>query len=85
MPMIGKSTHQARVLNIFDRFCNLINDNGEVLSIAAPEIGNAPFNILLKDLEFSFFNYLDVGSPITVGFNRVAIGEVMVDTQLAAR
>ncbi len=76
-------TRQARVLNIFDRVCNLINDSGEVLSIAAPEIGNGPFNILLKDLEFSFLNYLEVGSPITVGINRVAIGEVMVDTHQA--
>ena len=36
-----------RILYVFDRACNLINEPREVLSIVTPQIGNGPFNLVM--------------------------------------
>jgi hypothetical protein len=39
------NTRYPRILHVFDRACNLINERREVLSIVTPQIGNGPFNL----------------------------------------
>ena len=46
---LANSRH-PRVLHVFDRACNLINERREVLSIATPQIGNGPFNLVIPRL-----------------------------------
>jgi hypothetical protein len=43
----------ARVLHVFKDACNLIADDGEILSLVMPTIGDGPFNIILEPLIFS--------------------------------
>jgi hypothetical protein len=74
---------KARVLHLFKHACNLVNENGEVLSIVGSEIGEGPFNILLKDLEFSFLNYLNVETPIITRSNYISLGNINIDTHHA--
>lgn len=38
----------ARILHVFDPVCNLINEEGEVLSLVGPFVGNGPFSALVE-------------------------------------
>ncbi len=43
------NTRYPRILHVFGRACNLIDDRREVLSIVTPQIGNGPFNLVSED------------------------------------
>ncbi len=42
-------SRRARVLNRFDQVCNLVNDEGDVISIVSGNIGPGPFNMILDE------------------------------------
>jgi len=44
------NSRQLRILHIFDRACNLINERRKVLSIVTQQIGNGPFNLVIPRL-----------------------------------
>ena len=44
------NSRHPRILHVFDRACNLINERREVLSIVTPQIGNGPFNLVVPGL-----------------------------------
>jgi len=39
----------SRILHVFDRACNLVNERGAVLSLVSERIGNGPFNVVLGE------------------------------------
>jgi hypothetical protein len=70
-------TRQARILHVFDRACNLINEHGEVLSIVGPHIEAGPFNLVIAT-EVSFSAYIDVRSPVSIRTDRLQLGNLTI-------
>lgn len=66
------ASQYARVLHAFDDACNLINEDGEVLSIVTQKIGNGPFNLVL-DEEVLFSGYLNAESKIVIQSNQLIV------------
>lgn len=73
------NSRSSRILHVFDQACNLINEQGEVLSIVAPEIGNGPFN-LVNDDGVLFSEHLSVQSPISNSRNHLNLGNLTIST-----
>lgn len=76
-------SRQARVLHVFDRACNLINERGEVLSIVTQQIGNGPFNLVIQD-DILFSDHLNVQSPISIRENQLNLGTLTINTDTAS-
>jgi hypothetical protein len=76
------NTCHPRILHIFDRACNLINEGGEVLSVVTPDIGNGPFNLVLED-DLCISECLGLQSLITVSGNQLTLGDLTINTDNA--
>ena len=74
------SSRHPRVLHVFSRVCNLINERGEILSVVTPRIGEGPFNLVVKE-NISFEEYVDVGAAILILHDHLVIGDLTVDLQ----
>src|SRR5512143_1819426 len=72
------SSH-PRVLHVFDRVCNLINEDGDVLSIVAPQIGNGPFNVVIEN-DILFSKYVKIDSVISISGDQVTLGDLVLET-----
>ena len=77
------SSHQPRILHVFDQACNLINEHKEVLSVVTPQIGNGPFNLVLED-EILFSNHLTAKSQVFILDNQLLIGDLIINMEDAA-
>jgi len=84
-----ESQAPSKVLHVFPKACNLINDDGEVLSVVASEIGAGPFSIVLRpDINGvagfeGFTNWVDASSPIQTDTHTIFLGDLQVDTSEA--
>ena len=76
------SSRQPRVLHLFDRACNLINEQGEVLSVVSRSIGDGPFNLVI-DSEVKFTKYFDLESPIFCLADQLALGNLNINITTA--
>ncbi|MCH7663586.1 MAG: hypothetical protein IH859_06925, partial [Chloroflexi bacterium] len=63
---------EARVLHVFEHACNLINIEGETISIVNTIIGNGPFNVLIPTINFREF--LDENSTIRINKSVISLG-----------
>lgn len=72
-----KNARYARILHVFDRACNLINQRGEVLSIVTPQIGAGPFNLVIEEDVF-FSDHLEVQSPISIRTDQLHLGDLTI-------
>jgi len=77
-----KSRH-PRILHVFDKACNLINEHREVLSIVTPQIGNGPFNLVIQD-DVLLSEHLNVESPISIYENQSVLGDLNINTSEAS-
>ena len=75
---LANSRH-PRLLHIFDRVCNLINERSEVLSIVTPQIGNGPFNLVVED-EICFFDHSTLETSISLSPSQLTIGDLIIQT-----
>ena len=57
----------ARILHLFDEVCNLVNDQGEVLSLVTPAVGPGPFNMVIDGDFPTHLSSLDMRQPVVVG------------------
>lgn len=73
------STHHPRILHIFDRACNLINERREVLSIVTRQIGNGPFNLVIED-DVCFAEHINLKSPVSNYPHQLTLGDLTVHT-----
>ena len=73
------NTHRPRILHIFDRACNLINEQGDVLSLVTPQIGNGPFNLVLEE-KIHFPEHLTLDSPISTSTTLIKLGDLTIHT-----
>ena len=66
------NSRQARILHVFNRACNLINERREVLSIVTQRIRKGPFNFVIEDnILFSHHRHAD--SPILICENQLRL------------
>jgi len=72
----------ARVLHVFGRACNLINEDGELLSIVTPEIGDGPLNLVIRE-SACFPDFLRAQSPVSVSADGLALGSICIRTTAA--
>ena len=70
-------TRAPRILHIFDRTCNLINEHWEVLSIVTPQIGNGPFNLVLGG-NVCFSEHLSLPSGVSISPNNLMLGDLII-------
>jgi hypothetical protein len=84
-----ESQAPAKVLHVFPKACNLINNDGEVLSVVASDIGAGPFSIVLRPdtngvTGFKgFSNWVYAASPIQTETHTIYLGDLQVDTREA--
>lgn len=68
----------ARILHLFDKVCNLVNDQNDVLSLVSPQVGPGPFALVLDG---NFTAGLDVNQPVFINYaqRRLMVGSLVVD------
>ena len=72
-------TKSARILNVFDRACNLVNPPGEVLSLVTGERGMTPFALLIPAASPLLLSMLLEFSPVRVEGQRLHVGPLIID------
>jgi len=74
------NTRTPRILNVFDRAINLINEHGDIMSLVSIEIGNGPFNMVISPQAAGLiFNQIDSRSSISICWPKLNIGHVSID------
>ena len=73
------NSRQPRILHVFDRTCNLINEHRDVLSVVTPQIGKGPFNLVLEE-DILFSEYLTIESSISIFDNQLTAGNLIIHT-----
>jgi len=71
-------SHQLRVLHVFEKACNLINEYGNVLSIVTPSIGNGPFNLVIEKESVDFRNKIEVESGVSIQGDQLIVGNLTI-------
>lgn len=71
-------SHQPRILHLFARACNLINEHGEILSIVTPQVGNGPFNLVIQD-DVHFDENFKFDTPIMTQGDCLHLGNLTID------
>jgi hypothetical protein len=66
----------ARVLNVFDRACNLVDGQGEVLALVTAPIGLAPFSALVETSQAAPFRGLAADSAVSRAPGRLGVGDL---------
>jgi hypothetical protein len=69
---------EGHVHTVFDRSCNLINDQQDIITVALPEIGNGPFSILVEAPAHLFSRFLS-GQPVRSNQHHLWIGPWEID------
>lgn len=72
---------EARVLHVFERACNLVDDEGEVVSLVAAELGPGPFAAVLAG--GTSFDAITPESPVLVTDTEIQVGALVVETGMA--
>lgn len=72
-----KNSRHPRILHVFDRACNLINEYREILSIVTPQIGDGPFNLVIEDV-IIFSEHLHIRSPISIHESQLTLGDFII-------
>ena len=73
-----QNSRHPRILHVFDRACNLINERREILSIVTTHIGNGPFNLVIED-NIAFTNHIDTDSLIFLRVDQLSIGDITLN------
>jgi hypothetical protein len=73
------SSHQPRILHIFDSACNMINERGEVLSIVTQQIGDGPFNLVV-DNNTIFTEHCAIENPVSILSDQLLLGDLIINT-----
>ena len=61
-----EETRWARVLHVFERSCNLINEQGEVLSLVTSELDAGPFAIVVNRSVAPFGEWVEQNAQVRV-------------------
>ena len=72
-------TRQARILHVFDRACNLVNDRRELISIVTQQIGNGPFNLVIEG-DVCLADHLSLETAISNSPSQLTLGDITIHT-----
>ncbi len=72
-----EATESARVLNAFDRACNLVNQDGEIITLIAPGVGMNPFAVRLAAAPAPFRG-ITGDTSVRVKSNRLSLNRMQV-------
>jgi hypothetical protein len=63
----------GRVLGVFNRACNLVDDHRRIIAVVLPAVGKGPFAVSLDDVP-ALFDTLSAGQPAWANANAVKVG-----------
>jgi hypothetical protein len=75
------ATRQARVLSVFERVCNLVNQHGDVLSITAGSPALTPFSLTIPASESGTILRIEPEHDVTVAAAILKVGNLRIDTE----
>jgi Protein of unknown function (DUF2877) len=75
------NSRQPRILHVFDRACNLINERCDVLSVVTAEIGNGPLNLVVE--KSMFLDNLSIESRVFMHEKNLNLGDLTITTATA--
>src|SRR5574337_1174280 len=78
------STATARVLNKFERACNLINQDDDILALVTSELGLTPFAIVIAAVERLPFREVSDSSAVRVEADRLIVEPLEINLASAA-
>ena len=64
----------GRVLGVFNRACNLIDETGRVIAVVLPVVGNGPFTIMIEGVP-GMFEALDSPQPVSATPQELIVGQ----------
>lgn len=73
----------AHVLAVFERACNLVTRDGNVIALVLPQVGNGPLNIVV-DGPAGLFAGVDAGTWARLEGERLRVGKLTIDLRRAA-
>ena len=76
-PQLQGKTLCARVLGVFERACSLLTDDGDILALVLPKIGDGPLNMVVDGAPGDFA-MIELGVPARLAEDCMQIGEVSV-------
>lgn len=76
-----QKSRQPRVLHIFDKACNLVNEDREVLSVVTPDIGKGPINLVVESVSLS--DPVNLRSEVSISPDRLTLGDLAVNVTSA--
>jgi len=76
----------VRILHLFDEVCNLVDEQGDVISLAASSVRPGPFTMVLEGGFRRNFSCIDLQQPVTVSeSDRVlSIGSLIISADRAS-
>jgi hypothetical protein len=81
---LGEQPFAARVLAVFERACNLVTDDGRVIALVLPQLGDGPLHVVVEGPPGAF-SVLEPGLQARVDRTQLGVGELVVDLGVAAR
>ena len=70
----------AQVLAVFDRACNLVTPDGDVVTLVIPQVGDGPLNVVVNGTP-GFFAGVGHGAPIRLAGDRLQVDGLWVDLE----
>jgi hypothetical protein len=80
-----QSHFDARVLAVFQRACDLVTHDGDVIALVSPQIGDGPLNVVV-DGAAGLFARVHIGAPVRLEEEgeRLWVGGLAIDLKEAA-
>ncbi len=75
--MLRARPFSGHVAGRFEHACNLLDDEGRVIALTLPEVGNGPFSIVL-DGDAGLFAQLQPGQPAGVDAGQIVLGATRI-------
>ena len=67
----------VRVLHVFERVCNLVDDRGEVISLISPPLGPDPLAICISD-PLNFTRHVDAANAVSLTPMQITVGPLHI-------
>ena len=83
MQWLRRGPAQARVLASFEHAYDLLTDEGEVIALVSPSVGNGPLNVVLES-SIPPFADLERDEPVNLMEHTITVGSFTVDLRSAA-
>ena len=80
---LERGPSSGRVLAVFERACDLLADDGEVVGVVSSEVGDGPLNIVVEG-QGAWFGGLPSEAEVEFSAQSLCIGRVQIDLLAAA-